>query len=157
MSKKDPQWGNSQAGATQAGPQNAGAQSSGSWPGYGWNAGQSGYGPNAGYGPGSGANPGYGPGPGYGPQAAGPQGPGPQPGSGPRIDALDVLEGVLRDGFSMSNLTRIARASGSNFWIGAAIGAGLVVLMNRPDVRSAVSGVFSKGAAGEPPTDEPKV
>ncbi len=87
---------------------------------------------------------GYGAGPqGAGPQDAGPQGAGPQPGGGARrIDALDVLEGVLRDGFSLSNFTRIARASGSNFWIGAAIGAGAVVLMNRPDVRSAFTHVF---------------
>lgn len=158
MSKKDPNWGNPQAGATQAGPQNAGAQSGGSWSGYGWNGGQgagygAGYGPQPGYGPGAGY--GYGPQPGAGAQAAGAQAAGAQ-GAGPRIDALDVLEGVLRDGFSMSNLTRIARASGSNFWIGAAIGAGLVVLMNRPDVRSAVSGIFSKGGADEPPADAPK-
>lgn len=30
----------------------------------------------------------------------------------------------MRDGFSLSNVTRIARASGSNFWVGAVIGAG---------------------------------
>ncbi|MFD2249107.1 hypothetical protein FHS82_002864 [Pseudochelatococcus lubricantis] len=69
------------------------------------------------------------------------------PGQGQRIDALDVLEGVLKDGFSVSNLTRIARASGSNFWVGAAIGAGLVVLARRPEVRAAVSGVFRGEAA----------
>lgn len=109
--------------------------------------GQNGYGQN-GYGAGAqgrgqqGAGP-QGTGPqGAGPQGAGPQGAGPQPGGARRIDALDVLEGVLRDGFSLSNFTRIARASGSNFWIGAAIGAGAVVLINRHDVRSAVSNVF---------------
>lgn len=82
---------------------------------------------------------GYGQGP-YGPGAAG-------PGTGqqrPRIDALDVLEGVLTDGLSLTNFTRIARASGSNFWLGAAIGAGLVVFLHRPDVKSAVSNVFGK-------------
>lgn len=64
-----------------------------------------------------------------------------------RIDALDVLEGVLKDGFSLSNFTRIARASGSKFWLGAAIGAGLVVVATRPDVRAAVSGVLHAGTA----------
>ena len=83
--------------------------------------------------------PGYGPGPGAAP--GGPAG---------RIDALDVLEGVLKDGFSLSNFTRIARASGSNLWIGAAIGAGLVVMMNRPDVRAAVSGIFSAARTPDP-------
>ncbi|MGI6246456.1 MAG: hypothetical protein ACOYJQ_11885 [Pseudochelatococcus sp.] len=79
-------------------------------------------------------------------------GPGAGQRSGQRIDALDVLEGVLKDGFSVSNLTRIARASGSNFWLGAALGAGLVVLANRPDVRAAVAGVFRNGA---PPAAAP--
>lgn len=169
MSKKYPQWGGSQSGPTQSGPQqggqwssyggwNAGPQSGfgpqsgpgtqsgyGAQGGYGSQAGygsQSGYGPQTGYGPQGGA----GPQPGYGPQQSGPQGPGAQP----RIDALDLLEGMLKDGFSLSSLTRIARASGSNFWIGTAIGAGVVVLLNRPDVRAAFSSVFSKAAAPEP-------
>lgn len=72
----------------------------------------------------------YGYGPGYGPQ--------------PRIDMLDVVEGVLKDGLSLSNFTRIARASGSNFWVGAAIGASAVVLARRPEVRAAVAGVFHR-------------
>lgn len=99
---------------------------------------------------------------GAGPQAAGPQAAGAQPGAGGRIDALDVLEGVLKDGFSLTNLTRIARASGSNFWVGAAIGAGLVVLVNRPDVRDTISSFFSKATAPEPaaapeaPAEPPK-
>ncbi len=110
-----------------------------------WGGQQSG--PFYGQGPG-----GYGPG-GYGAgqAGAGPQGAG-QPGAGPRrVDALDLLEGVLRDGFSLSNLTRIARASGSNFWIGAAIGAGAVVVMNRPDVRNAFTNIFKHAA---PNTDK---
>lgn len=161
MSKKSQQWPGSQSGPTQGGP-----QPGGQWSSYaGWNAGptggaqtgygaqgtygaqgygQQGYGQQAGYGP----QAGFGPQPGYGPQ-------GPQPGGaqqgGPRIDALDVLEGVLKDGFSLSNLTRIARASGSNFWIGTAIGAGVVVLLNRPDVRAAFSSVFSKAGASDTP------
>ncbi|MGH2340746.1 hypothetical protein ACRC7T_04615 [Segnochrobactraceae bacterium EtOH-i3] len=120
-----------------------GYQPQGGWqqagPGPGW---QSGYQQAPGYGPGAGyqqAGPGYGPGPGAAP--GGPAG---------RIDALDVLEGVLKDGFSLSNFTRIARASGSNLWIGAAIGAGLVVMMNRPDVRAAVSGIFSAAKTPDP-------
>lgn len=123
MSHKNPQWGPYPSGPYQSGPQQGGYQ----------------WGPNA-WAPGG---PGPGPGPGQGP------GPGAAPGNGGqrRIDALDVLEGVLTDGFSLSNFTRIARASGSNFWIGAAIGAGLVVLVNRPDVRSAVSNIFSKAHA----------
>jgi hypothetical protein len=80
---------------------------------------------------------GAGPGAPIGPAAAG-------PGTERRIDALDVLEGVLTEGFSFSSLTRIARASGSSFWIGAALGAGLVVLMNRPDVRTAVAGALAR-------------
>ncbi|WP_454915874.1 hypothetical protein [Xanthobacter sediminis] len=138
MSKKNPQWGGFQSGPTQGGP-----QQSGQWSYGGWNAGQPGYGTQGGYGP----QPGYGP---QGPQPGGPQ----QSAGGPRIDALDVLEGVLKDGFSLSNLTRIARASGSNFWIGTAIGAGVVVLLNRPDVRAVFSSVFSKAGAGEPPSSE---
>ncbi len=146
--------------------------------GGGWQAGP-GYGPGPGYQQPGGYQPQQGgwqppPGPGYAPggQQRGPgYGPGPNdsaaygagwqqqssgygPGPGaarPRIDALDVLEGVLKDGFSLSNFTRIARASGSNLWIGAAIGAGLVVMMNRPDVRAAVSGIFS--AARTPDKD----
>lgn len=119
MSNYNQQWGGQQSG-----------------PFYG--QGQGGYGA----GPQGSGQQGYGQ-QGPGQQGAGPQGAGPQPGSGPRrIDALDVLEGVLRDGFSLSNFTRIARASGSNFWIGAAIGAGAVVLLNRPDVRSAFTHVF---------------
>ncbi|WP_395665092.1 hypothetical protein [Methylocella sp.] len=90
---------------------------------------------------------------GWSAQAAGPETE-PPPAAEGRIDALDVLEGVLKDGFSVTNLTRIARASGSNFWVGAAIGAGLVVLANRPDVRAAVSNFFSRAA--EPPKAEPK-
>lgn len=85
-----------------------------------------------------------------GAQGPGPQGPGPQPAR--RIDALDVLEGMLQDGFSLSQFTRIARASGSNFWVGAAIGAGLVVLVNRPEVREAVAKVFGAGAEEPKPT-----
>ncbi|ACK51823.1 hypothetical protein Msil_2907 [Methylocella silvestris BL2] len=69
------------------------------------------------------------------------------PGAERRIDLLDVVEGVLTDGFSLSNFTRIARASGSNFWIGAAIGAGLVVLAHRPDVRAAAADAFNKSRA----------
>ncbi len=112
MSNNNQQWGGQQSG-----------------PFYG--QGQAGYG-QGGYGPG-----GYG----AGQTGAGPQGAGPQ--AGPRrVDALDVLEGVLRDGFSLSNFARIARASGSNFWIGAAIGAGAVVVMNRPDVRNAFTNIF---------------
>lgn len=127
--------------------------SQGAGPGYGKGAyGQGAYGQGpygqgpyqGGYGPqGPGAQ-GYGP-QGYGPQGYGPQGPAPGQGNG-RIDALDVLEGVLKDGFSIGNFTRIARASGSNFWVGAAIGAGIVMFMNRPDVRAAVSNVFGKAA-----------
>lgn len=75
----------------------------------------------------------------------------PGPGSQRRIDALDVLEGVLTDGLSFSNITRIARASGSNFWVGAALGAGLVVLVNRPDVRAAFGSIFRQAKAPEPP------
>lgn len=158
MSKKYPQWDNQQSGTTQGGP-----QASGQWSSYGgWNAGagpqggygqQADYGPQQGYGPqsGFGAQPGYGPQGGYGPQAGGPQG----AGGPPRIDALDVLEGVLKDGFSLSNLTRIARASGSNFWIGTAIGAGVVVLLNRPDVRSVFSSVFSKATASPDSSEVP--
>lgn len=67
-----------------------------------------------------------------------------------RIDALDVLEGVLNDGFSFSSLSRIARASGSKFWVGAAVGAGLVVLATRPDVRAAVAGILHTGTAAGP-------
>lgn len=127
-------------------------------PGYapGGQQGGAGYGPgpndSAAYGAGwQQQAPGYGPGSGYQQQSSGP-GYGPGPGAArPRIDALDVLEGVLKDGFSLSNFTRIARASGSNLWIGAAIGAGLVVMMNRPDVRAAVSGIFS--AARTPKKD----
>ena len=134
MSYDQPQWGQ---GPYQANPGQTG-------PGYQW--------PPNGWGGASGP---YGwAGPGTGPGA----GPGPGPGAGRRIDALDVLEGMLQDGFSLSNLTRIARASGSNFWIGAAIGAGLVVLANRHDVRDAVSKVFggaAPDAAPEPTAPAP--
>lgn len=68
---------------------------------------------------------------------------GPQPGPR-RIDVLDVLEGVMQDGFSFSNLSRIARASGSKFWLGAALGAGAVVLARKPEVRAAVTAAFRK-------------
>lgn len=130
MSNDNPQWGPN--------PYGAGPQPGYQWQPGGWGAG----GPYGWTGPGTG--PGASPGPGAGPRA--------------RIDALDVLEGVLKDGFSLSNFTRIARASGSNFWIGAAIGAGLVVLMNRPDVREAFSHAF-KGhePAPETPAEPPKV
>lgn len=105
---------------------------------------------NPGYGPGwtgAGPQPGAGWGPGWG---AGPQA-GPQTGERTgRIDLLDVVEGVMRDGFSLSNFTRIARASGSNFWVGAAIGASAVVLARRPDVRAALGGIFKGHDAGEP-------
>lgn len=74
---------------------------------------------------------------------------GPQWGYGPqtgprRIDFLDVVEGVMQDGFSFSNLSRIARASGSNFWLGAALGAGAVVLARKPEVRAAVGSFFHR-------------
>ncbi len=68
-------------------------------------------------------------------------------GDGRHSDALDALEGVIKDGFSMSSVTRIARASGSSFWVGAAIGAGLVVLATRPDMRASVAGLFGKTRA----------
>lgn len=137
-----------QGGWQQAGPGSYGPGGQ-PGPGYGpgaaeagWNAGWQQQPPGAGYAPGAGwqqqAGPGYGPGPGAAQGA--PRG---------RIDALDVLEGVLKDGFSLTNLTRIARASGSNLWIGAAIGAGLVVMMNRPDVRAAVSGIFTAARTPE--------
>lgn len=117
------------------------------------------YGPNPGTGyqwppNGWGAGGPYG---GAGPQGAGPgAGPGPGPQAGRRIDALDVLEGMLLDGFSVSNLTRIARASGSNFWIGAAIGAGLVVLMNRHDLRGTVAKAFGTGDEPAAPPATPQ-
>lgn len=76
--------------------------------------------------------------------------------AGRRIDALDVLEGVLNDGLSFSNLTRIARASGSKFWVGAAIGAGLVVVATRPDVRAAVASVLNAGTAASGGKREPQ-
>lgn len=103
-------------------------------PAYGQGYRQAGYGPQ--HGPGYGWQ--YGPqnGPQYGPQQG--------PGAERRVDLLDVLEGVMRDGFSLSNVTRIARASGSNFWLGAAIGAGAVVLARRPEVRAAVGDVFKR-------------
>lgn len=72
---------------------------------------------------------------------------GPQPAPQRRIDLLDVVEGVLTDGLSLSNFTRIARASGSKFWLGAAIGAGLVALAHRPEVKAAVGGVVDKARA----------
>ncbi|MGE4373551.1 MAG: hypothetical protein AB7E29_11775 [Xanthobacter sp.] len=123
MSNYNHQWG-----AQQFGPNgNSGQGGPGGQNGQG-SYGQGAYNNQAGYGPGAG-------------QGAGPRGP--QNGTG-RIDALDVLEGMLRDGFSLSNFTRIARASGSNFWIGAAIGAGAVVLLNRPDVRGAFTSAFRK-------------
>lgn len=58
-----------------------------------------------------------------------------------RSDAglLNALEGVLRDGFSLSSLGRLAQASGSSFWLGAAIGAGLVVAAKQPEVRQSVA------------------
>ncbi len=81
---------------------------------------------------------------GYGPQP-GPYGYGSQPGPQPRrVDLLDVLEGVMTDGLSFANLSRIARASGSKFWLGAAIGAGAVVLARKPELRGVVSQVFHK-------------
>ncbi|WGR59521.1 hypothetical protein E3U26_01690 [Paracoccus ferrooxidans] len=81
---------------------------------------------------------------GQGPQG-GPYGYGLGPGPGPRrVDLLDVLEGVMQDGLSLSNLGRIARASGSKFWLGAAIGAGVVVLARKPELREVVSHVFHK-------------
>jgi len=67
-----------------------------------------------------------------------------------RVDLLDVVEGVLRDGFSFTNFSRIARASGSNFWIGAAIGAGLVVLANRPDIKNILKSGAHPSAAPHP-------
>ena len=106
--------------------------------------GPQGWGPQQGYGPGYGPGYNQGYGPGYGP------GHGPQPGWGPapqqqrRIDLLDVIEGVMTDGLSFSNLGRIARASGSKFWLGAAIGAGAVVLARKPELRGAVSHIFHK-------------
>lgn len=118
MTEKNPQWGPYAQGPYNQGPYNQGPGVGGQqWGGYG----QGPYGPGA-------ADPGA---PGAGQQR-------------PRIDALDVLEGVLTDGLSLTNFTRIARASGSNFWLGAAIGAGLVVFLHRPDVKSAVSNVFGK-------------
>lgn len=84
-----------------------------------------------------------------GPQQSYGWGYGPQPGQGPRrIDVLDVLEGVMQDGLSFSNLSRIARASGSKFWLGAALGAGAVVLARKPEVRAAVSGLFRENKRG---------
>ncbi len=136
------------------GAQPGGYQPAGGWQqaGPGWQASGSQQGP--GYGPGAsdaGWNPGYQQAAGAGWQQAGPgYGPGPGAAPGGRIDALDVLEGVLKDGFSLSSFTRIARASGSNLWIGAAIGAGLVVMLNRPDVRAAVSGIFSAARTPDP-------
>lgn len=95
---------------------------------------------------------------GYGPTYAGPyQGApgayGPQQAPQRRIDLLDVVEGVLTDGLSISNFSRIARASGSKFWLGAAIGAGLVALAHRPDVRAAVGGAVEKVKARSRPDD----
>lgn len=78
-------------------------------------------------------------------QAAPPYGPGYASGAGQatgrRFDAMDLLEGVLNDGLSLTSLTRIARASGSRFWLGAAIGVGVVMLMHRPDVRATLASV----------------
>lgn len=74
---------------------------------------------------------------------------------GPRLDALDLIEGVLRNGFSLSSVSRIARARGPNFWIGAAIGAAAVVLINKPEARAAVTEFFRKGASTEPPRGTP--
>lgn len=93
-----------------------------------------------------------------GPQYGGQQhyGAGPQAGPQRRIDALDVLEGMLQDGLSLSNITRIARASGSRFWLGAAIGAGVVVFLNRSDVRATVSGALNRTRAPKDPGDAPR-
>ncbi|MGQ3674505.1 hypothetical protein ACT6QH_03250 [Xanthobacter sp. TB0139] len=144
MSNYNHQWGAQQFGPN-GNPGPGSSRGPNEQSGYGQNAyGQGGYG-QTGYGQGNFGHGNFGQGAhthqaGYGP-GAGPQGPYGGPG---RIDALDVLEGMLRDGFSLSNFTRIARASGSNFWIGAAIGAGAVVLLNRPDVRNAFSSAFHK-------------
>jgi hypothetical protein len=69
----------------------------------------------------------------------------------PRIDALDVIEGVLKDGFSLSNFSRIARARGPNFWIGAAIGATAVVLLSKPETRAAIGAFFRAGTPSGSP------
>lgn len=79
---------------------------------------------------------------------------GPPPGNQGRIDVLDVMEGVLKDGFSVSNLARIARASGSGFWVGAAIGAGAVLLAKKPELRAAVGGLFTKDKSGTGPSGQ---
>lgn len=59
-----------------------------------------------------------------------------------RIDALDLIEGMLQDGFSLSSIRRIVQARGPNFWIGAAIGAAAVVLVTKPEARAALASVF---------------
>jgi hypothetical protein len=66
-----------------------------------------------------------------------------------QVDALDLIEGVLRSGFNLASVSRIAQARGPNFWIGAAIGAAAVVLINKPDGRAAVAGVFRKGSSSQ--------
>lgn len=71
----------------------------------------------------------------------------------PRFDALDLIEGVLKHGFSLSSVGRIAQARGPNFWIGAAIGAAAVVLISKPEARAAVAGLFRKEASTEPPRE----
>lgn len=77
-------------------------------------------------------------------------------GQGPkRLDVMDVVEGFLRDGVSLSSFTRVARASGSNFWLGAAIGVSVVVLAQRPELRAALSGILhghtaKPGTPGDP-------
>lgn len=67
-----------------------------------------------------------------------------------RIDAFDVIEGMLKDGFSLSSFSRIAWARGSNFWVGAAIGATAVVLLSKPQARAAVASFFNKKASSAP-------
>jgi len=67
-----------------------------------------------------------------------------------RIDAFDVIEGMLKDGFSLSSFSRIARARGSNFWIGAALGATAVVLFSKPEARAAAASFFHAKTSPNP-------
>lgn len=71
----------------------------------------------------------------------------------PRIDALDLIEGMLQDGLSFSSLRRIVRARGPNFWIGATIGAATVVIVTKPEVRATLASFFRPGSSStNPPT-----
>lgn len=73
-----------------------------------------------------------------------------------REDGLGLLDGLLGEGHhGLGSLQRLVGANGTEFWVGAAVGAAAVALLSNPKVRETVGSLFKMGASAETEAEQP--